>query len=107
MPQNSTTTVTDDGNTQFGSGKKGTALPTDVSKADVVALIARIIFPIIYLRKYGNMSYDSSRQAGTEKTEEIAITPEMIDAGVSELSRWVSPEAIEPTPAIWRSGCIR
>lgn len=50
------------------------------------------------------MSYDPGRQAGTEMTEEIAITPEMIDAGVSELSRWVSPEDYRADPrdlAIW------
>ncbi|GLS35975.1 hypothetical protein GCM10010869_15640 [Mesorhizobium tianshanense] len=64
----------------------------------------RIIFPIIYLRKYGKMPYDSSRQAGTEKIEEIQITPEMIEAGASELSRWVSPEDYRADPrdlAIW------
>lgn len=31
------------------------------------------IFPIIYLRKYGNMSYDSSRQAGTKRREELRV----------------------------------
>ncbi|WP_422373300.1 hypothetical protein [Hoeflea sp.] len=37
------------------------------------------------------MTYDSGRQAGTEKTEEIEITPEMIQAG---LSAWSECEAM-------------
>lgn len=43
------------------------------------------------------MSYDSSRQAGTEKTEEIEVTPEMISAGLSALFPDVEfhPAAVE------------
>ena len=38
------------------------------------------------------MTHDSGRQAGIENTEEIEITPEMIEAGKDELARWVSQE---------------
>lgn len=40
------------------------------------------------IRKYGNMSYDSSRNAGIEKNEEIEITPQMIEAGQIALVNW-------------------
>ena len=39
--------------------------PTIAKSYQTTVTVSRIIFPIIYLRKYGNMSYDSSRQAGT------------------------------------------
>jgi hypothetical protein len=59
---------------------------------------------IIYLRKYGNMSYDSSRQAGTEKIEEIEpieITPEMIEAAVYELKYGEAREPSDIARAIY------
>ena len=40
------------------------------------------------------MSYDSSRQAGTEKTKEFEITPAMIDAGEQALLFAVAPEDV-------------
>ncbi len=42
------------------------------------------------------MSYDSSRQAGTEKTEEIVITPEMLQAGVARFCD-LPLEEVDPT----------
>lgn len=33
-----------------------------------------------------------SRQAGTEITDEIEITPEMVEAGLAVLAGWVAPD---------------
>lgn len=45
------------------------------------------------------MTHDSGRQAGIEKTEEIEITPEMVESGAGEILA-----AIESTDAIGVGG---
>lgn len=56
----------------------------------------RIIILIIYLRKYGKMSYDSNRQAGTEPITEIKVTPQMLQAGVARFCD-LPLEEVDPT----------
>jgi uncharacterized membrane protein len=42
------------------------------------------------------MSYDSDRQAGTEKPDEFMVTPAMIEAGVAVLREYLPDDAFGP-----------